>query len=70
MCYHGHCRLLLERRGTTVYSKVNDALCDDGNGRELLSSDLYVNNWSSSGYGEVQQQDRVGPSIPLTHRGA
>ncbi|KAH3865461.1 uncharacterized protein LOC127867042 [Dreissena polymorpha] len=68
--YHGHCRLLLERRGTTMLKQVNDAFCDDGYGRELLSSDLYVNNWSKQGLrkGEVQHE-RAGPSIPSTLHG-
>ena len=43
MSYHGHCRLLLERYGTHIPSMVYNALCDDGYGRGLLSSDLYVN---------------------------
>ncbi|XP_052264044.1 uncharacterized protein LOC127867095 [Dreissena polymorpha] len=67
MSYHGHCRLLLERRGTTIHRHVRDAFCDDGYGRELLSSDLYVNNWSKEDLtkGEVQHE-RAGPSIPRT----
>ncbi|KAH3865415.1 hypothetical protein DPMN_028454 [Dreissena polymorpha] len=65
--YHGHCRLLLERRGTTILRQVNDAFCDDGYGRELLSSELYVNNWSNVDLteGEVLHE-RAGPSIPST----
>ncbi|XP_052259553.1 uncharacterized protein LOC127863909 [Dreissena polymorpha] len=68
--YHGHCRLLLEKRGTTILSEVNDAFCDDGYGRELLSSDLFVNNWSNEDLteGEVQHE-RAGPSIPKTMLG-
>ncbi|KAH3875550.1 hypothetical protein DPMN_038818 [Dreissena polymorpha] len=68
MSYPGHCRLLLVRRGTTIQSNVNDALCDDGFGRcKLLSSDLYVNTWTNTELqkGEVQH-DRVGPSIPIS----
>ncbi|KAH3865738.1 hypothetical protein DPMN_028781 [Dreissena polymorpha] len=65
--YHGHCRLLLERRGTAILRQVNDAFCDDGYGRELLSSELYVNNWSNVDLteGEVLHE-RAGPSIPST----
>ncbi|KAH3865661.1 hypothetical protein DPMN_028703 [Dreissena polymorpha] len=68
--YHGHCRLLLERRGTDILREVNDAFCDDGFGRELLSSDLFVNNWSKVNLvqGEVQHE-RAGPSIPSTVNG-
>ncbi|KAH3865190.1 hypothetical protein DPMN_028229 [Dreissena polymorpha] len=69
--YHGHCRLLLERRGTTIQRHVHDAFCDDGYGREILSSDLYVNNWSNvEGLTEgIVQHERAGPSIPSTVRG-
>ncbi|XP_052241333.1 uncharacterized protein LOC127851544 [Dreissena polymorpha] len=65
--YHGHCRLLLERRGTTIHRHVHDAFCDDGYGRELLSSDLYVNNCSKEDLTEgIVQHERAGPSIPST----
>ncbi|XP_052264035.1 uncharacterized protein LOC127867092 isoform X2 [Dreissena polymorpha] len=68
--YHGHCRLLLERRGTTIDREVNDAFCDDGYGRELLSSDLYVDNWSNEDLTEgMVQHERAGPSIPSTMHG-
>ncbi|XP_052264146.1 uncharacterized protein LOC127867143 [Dreissena polymorpha] len=67
MSYHGHCRLLLERRGTTIFRHVRDAFCDDGYGREFLSSDLYVNNWSKEDSPEgMVQHERAGPSIPST----
>ncbi|KAH3865330.1 hypothetical protein DPMN_028369 [Dreissena polymorpha] len=65
--YHGHCRLLLERRGTTILRQVNDAFCDDGYGRELLSSDLYVNIWSNIDLNEGEvRHERAGPSNPAT----
>ncbi|KAH3865566.1 uncharacterized protein LOC127867092 isoform X1 [Dreissena polymorpha] len=68
--YHGHCRLLLERRGTTIHRQLNDAFCDDGYGRELLSSDLFVNNWSNERLAEgMVQHERAGPSIPSTMHG-
>ncbi|KAH3875445.1 uncharacterized protein LOC127869393 [Dreissena polymorpha] len=68
--YHGHCRLLLERRGTTIHRHVHDAFCDDGYGRELLSSDLFVNNCSNEVWSEdLVQHERAGPSIPSTVRG-
>ncbi|XP_052259552.1 uncharacterized protein LOC127863907 [Dreissena polymorpha] len=68
--YHGHCRLLLERLGATIHRHVHGAFCDDGYGLELLSSDLYVNNWSNEDLteGEVQHE-RAGPSIPSTMHG-
>ncbi|KAH3865425.1 hypothetical protein DPMN_028464 [Dreissena polymorpha] len=68
--YHGHCRLLLERRGTTIHRHVHDAFCDDGYGHELLSSDLYVNNWSKRDLILIEgvvQHERAGPSIPSTY---
>ncbi|KAH3709622.1 hypothetical protein DPMN_069086 [Dreissena polymorpha] len=68
--YHGHCRLLLERLGTTIHRHVHDAFCDDGYGRELLSSDLFVNNWSNERLAEgMVQHERAGPSIPSTMSG-
>ncbi|KAH3865162.1 uncharacterized protein LOC127869735 [Dreissena polymorpha] len=70
MSYHGHCRLLLERLGTKIHRHVHDAFCDDGYGRELLSSDLYVNNWSNERLAEgMVQHERAGPSIPSTVHG-
>ncbi|KAH3819539.1 hypothetical protein DPMN_121277 [Dreissena polymorpha] len=41
--YPGHYILLLQRYGTTIPKRVDNALCDDGYGRTFLSSDLYVN---------------------------
>ncbi|KAH3689965.1 hypothetical protein DPMN_191119 [Dreissena polymorpha] len=68
--YHGHCRLLLERRGTTIHRHVHDAFCDDGYGRELLSSDLYVNNFSREYlHKDEVRHERAGPSIPNTVSG-
>ncbi|KAH3865493.1 hypothetical protein DPMN_028532 [Dreissena polymorpha] len=70
MSYAGHCRLLLERRGTMVDTIVDDSFCDDGYGRELLSSDIFVNNLSKIKHGaHVVQHDRAGPSIPTSLRG-
>ncbi|XP_052267560.1 uncharacterized protein LOC127869223 [Dreissena polymorpha] len=67
MSYPGHCRLLLERRGTTIHPFINDALCDDGFRREILSSDLYVNNWSKVPLLEdTVHHERAGPSMPVT----
>ncbi|KAH3875360.1 uncharacterized protein LOC127869394 [Dreissena polymorpha] len=65
--YHGHCRLLLERCGNPIIKQVSDAFCDDGYGRELLSSDLFVNNCSNEVWPEgTVQHERAGPSIPST----
>ncbi|KAH3865499.1 hypothetical protein DPMN_028538 [Dreissena polymorpha] len=70
MSYAGHCRLLLERCGTMVPPYLDGALCDDGYGRELLSSDMFVNNFSKSTYrAYVVRHDRAGPSIPTTWGG-
>ncbi|KAH3885748.1 hypothetical protein DPMN_009745 [Dreissena polymorpha] len=70
MSYPGHCRLLLERRGTTTYRAVTDALCDDGYGKELLSSDLYVHYCSKVRLAEdIVKHDRAGPSTPITMSG-
>ncbi|KAH3875836.1 hypothetical protein DPMN_039116 [Dreissena polymorpha] len=67
MTYSGHCRLILERRGTMTYLAVADALCDDGYGRELLSSDLYVLNFLNVMFSEdIVHHHRSGPSTPST----
>ncbi|KAH3865510.1 hypothetical protein DPMN_028549 [Dreissena polymorpha] len=70
MSYAGHCRLLLERRGTMIHPYVDGALCDDGYGRALLSSDMFVHNFSKyHKYKDalhVVRHDRAGPSIPAT----
>ncbi|KAH3708341.1 hypothetical protein DPMN_067789 [Dreissena polymorpha] len=67
MSYPGHCRLLLERRGSINFSIFNDALCDDGYGRALLSSDLHINGLSNFPLGKnTVRRDRVGPSTPNT----
>ncbi|KAH3840319.1 hypothetical protein DPMN_113766 [Dreissena polymorpha] len=72
MSYPGHSTLLIERRGTMITSLVNNAMCDDGYGRKVLSSDLYVNTWSHVGKkSEFQvRHDRAGPSLPFTYGGA
>ncbi|XP_052224511.1 uncharacterized protein LOC127840107 isoform X2 [Dreissena polymorpha] len=72
--YHGHCRLLIERYGTEIPSMVYNALCDNGYGSGLLSSDLYVNQmlinvkqWLNSHYRESSvTHERAGPSAPCT----
>ncbi|KAH3793080.1 hypothetical protein DPMN_146585 [Dreissena polymorpha] len=68
--YPGHCRLLLERKGTNICNTLTIALCDDGNGRGLLSSDLYVNQWLNDKPPEdTVLHARAGPSTPDTVRG-
>ncbi|XP_052265687.1 uncharacterized protein LOC127868115 [Dreissena polymorpha] len=70
MSYPGHCILLLERRGTIIDSELNDALCDNGYGQELISSDLYVHSFSKFQFEEsIVQHDRAGPSRPVTLHG-
>ncbi|KAH3791932.1 uncharacterized protein LOC127838358 [Dreissena polymorpha] len=64
--YPGHCRLLLERYGTHIPAVVYNALCDDGNGRRLLSNDLYVNQLLNETYDGIVQHERAGPSTPTT----
>ncbi|KAH3787321.1 hypothetical protein DPMN_165442 [Dreissena polymorpha] len=47
-----------------------NALCDDGYGRGLLSSDLYFNQWLNLTYKEdIVQHERAGPSTPRTEDG-
>ncbi|KAH3819544.1 uncharacterized protein LOC127881288 [Dreissena polymorpha] len=67
LSYPGHCRLLLERFGTTASIQFTEALCDDGYGRLFLSSDLYVNACSDVKHTEdVVVHERAGPSTPST----
>ncbi|KAH3791856.1 uncharacterized protein LOC127837150 [Dreissena polymorpha] len=70
--YHGHCRLLLERYGTRIPTIINNALCDDGYGSGLLSSDLYVNQMLNVKYMYNERtvgHERAGPSAPFTSNG-
>ncbi|XP_052267828.1 uncharacterized protein LOC127869364 isoform X1 [Dreissena polymorpha] len=68
VCYHGHSRLnLLERRGDMILSiMLLDSLCEDENGRFLLSSALVVDavnsDWASMP-NEIHHE-RAGPSMP------
>ncbi|KAH3865708.1 hypothetical protein DPMN_028750 [Dreissena polymorpha] len=63
--YPGHCRLLLERRDATTDRNVTDALCDNGHGHELRSSDLFVHNCRKCKFLKgIVQHDRSGPSMP------
>ncbi|XP_052267827.1 uncharacterized protein LOC127869363 isoform X3 [Dreissena polymorpha] len=69
VCYHGHSRLnLLERRGVMIPSKMLDSLCEDENGRFLLSSALVVDavnsEWASTP-NEIRHE-RAGPSMPTS----
>ncbi|KAH3752300.1 hypothetical protein DPMN_186916 [Dreissena polymorpha] len=70
MSYPGHCLLVLERCVTTMPMYVQNALCDDGYGCELLSSNFYVNEWLTIEPTEgVVTHERAGPSAPVTHDG-
>ncbi|XP_052232348.1 uncharacterized protein LOC127845462 isoform X1 [Dreissena polymorpha] len=66
-CYHGHCWLLLKRRGTALYQTLSNALCDDENGRSFLNSDVYVTvlNSTTPTSDEVRHS-RAGPSMPTS----
>ncbi|KAH3875292.1 hypothetical protein DPMN_038555 [Dreissena polymorpha] len=66
VCYHGHSRLnLLERRGDIIPSIICDALCEDENGRVLMSSALFVDvaKDRTSAPNEIRHE-RAGPSMP------
>ncbi|XP_052285002.1 uncharacterized protein LOC127881290 [Dreissena polymorpha] len=68
--YPGHYILLLQRYGTTIPKRVDNALCDDGYGRTFLSSDLYVNECLNIKPTEGQEtHERAGPSTPSTFYG-
>ncbi|KAH3705590.1 hypothetical protein DPMN_080667 [Dreissena polymorpha] len=74
--YPGHCRLLLERLTSRSNEIIDNALCDNGNGGVLLSSSLFLDEFSSSSFAYIDllqlktvQHKCVGPSLPLTIRG-
>ncbi|KAH3875701.1 hypothetical protein DPMN_038977 [Dreissena polymorpha] len=64
MSLPGHCRLITERRGTTIHPAIDDAFCDDGYGRKILSSDLFVHGLPHTTMGYGVSHDRAGPSLP------
>ncbi|KAH3705636.1 hypothetical protein DPMN_080713 [Dreissena polymorpha] len=68
--YPGHCRLLLERQTSRFHKIIHNALCDNGNGDVLLSSSLFLDEFSSqpllTGQREVVPHKCVGPSLPQT----
>ncbi|KAH3812154.1 hypothetical protein DPMN_140577 [Dreissena polymorpha] len=70
ICYPGHCRLLLERMGSyyKFFDVVREALCDDGHGRELLSSGLFINKllMIRPKFNNAVLHDRAGPSLPAS----
>ncbi|KAH3875631.1 hypothetical protein DPMN_038902 [Dreissena polymorpha] len=67
-CRPGHCRLLLKRAGTKFPKYIFEALCDNENGRPLLSSDLYVETQNQSNELQPTQvrYERAGPSMPFS----
>ncbi|XP_052267574.1 uncharacterized protein LOC127869234 isoform X2 [Dreissena polymorpha] len=72
-CYHGHCRLALERLGANIHTSVRNALCADEDGRALLCSDLYVNAYDELHVGvdpRNVRHERAGPSTPRSLIGA
>ncbi|KAH3875574.1 hypothetical protein DPMN_038843 [Dreissena polymorpha] len=64
MGYPGHFRLTLERRGTKIDTEVDDAFCDDGYGRKLLCSGIFVNKVKYIKLPNLLSHDRAGPLIP------
>ncbi|KAH3885939.1 hypothetical protein DPMN_009936 [Dreissena polymorpha] len=70
VCYHGHCILVLERRGVNISNQVHNALLAYENGRALLSSDLYVNAFDEAlDVSAIERHERAGPSIPRSING-
>ncbi|KAH3733040.1 hypothetical protein DPMN_039464 [Dreissena polymorpha] len=68
--YPGHCRLLQERRAHTRYKQILNSLCDNGYGAVLLSSSLFLDEFSALlTQSELADHERAGPSIPGTIKG-
>ncbi|KAH3819538.1 hypothetical protein DPMN_121276 [Dreissena polymorpha] len=67
MSYPGHCKLLLERYGTTIPIQLKHTLCEDEHGSKFLSSDLYVNDWLKVKHRQgIVQHESAGSSTPST----
>ncbi|KAH3875196.1 uncharacterized protein LOC127869369 isoform X2 [Dreissena polymorpha] len=65
ICYPGHCLLLLER-GFPIQLLL--AMCDNGHGKILLSSEAFVNCLKMASHflrGPIPNE-RAGPSLPCT----
>ncbi|KAH3741936.1 hypothetical protein DPMN_048666 [Dreissena polymorpha] len=68
--YPGHCRLLQERRAHTRFKDIHNSLCDNGYGAGLLSSSLFLDEFSAIlRRSFVVDHERAGPSIPGTIQG-
>ncbi|XP_052241519.1 uncharacterized protein LOC127851706 isoform X2 [Dreissena polymorpha] len=68
--YPGHCRLLQERRGHTHSNRIHNCLCDNGYGDILLSSSLFLDEYSESSADSYKVfHEREGPSTPWTADG-
>ncbi|KAH3875868.1 uncharacterized protein LOC127870479 [Dreissena polymorpha] len=71
LCYPGHCKLLLCKRGQRIRPILQNALVEDGYGGALLSSDLFYRNCEHDYMDddmdvEFQRNQRAGPSLPFT----
>ncbi|KAH3874329.1 hypothetical protein DPMN_037571 [Dreissena polymorpha] len=64
--YPGHCRLIHERQPSRVNEVIYNALCDDKNGDTLLSSALFLHEFSSDRVKRpgVINYEVAGPSTP------
>ncbi|KAH3691965.1 uncharacterized protein LOC127863512 [Dreissena polymorpha] len=62
ICYPGHCILLLERGFPSLFVS---ALCYNGHGRFLLSSDAFI-NLRRKYLPPLMRDERAGPSLPIS----
>ncbi|XP_052237135.1 uncharacterized protein LOC127848616 isoform X2 [Dreissena polymorpha] len=67
VCYAGHCKLLLEKHDLKILKVFYNALCDDGFGKTLLSSTLFLSEYST--VDREQYHMRAGPSLPHSFTG-
>ncbi|KAH3734243.1 uncharacterized protein LOC127850725 [Dreissena polymorpha] len=66
--YPGHCRMLLERQGSTRLDVIQKALYDDGKGHTMLSSGLFVDEFAKTKSLGVLRE-LAGPPVPRTING-
>ncbi|KAH3798571.1 hypothetical protein DPMN_152171 [Dreissena polymorpha] len=69
--YPGHCILLLKRQARFLHA-IRDALCENGYGELLLSSVLFIDEFSrltNKHENETVYHERAGPALPQTWRG-
>ncbi|KAH3733135.1 hypothetical protein DPMN_039560 [Dreissena polymorpha] len=66
--YPGHCRLLQERPAHIRFEQIHNSLCDNGYGAVLLSSSLFLDEFSAlfTQSAEIVAHERAGPSTPAT----